>query len=37
MTVLLILLHAYPQDYRHLLTRPADPEVGVTTTDGGGW
>ena len=37
MTILLILLYAYAQDYRHLLTQPADPELGVTTTEDGGW
>lgn len=35
MTVLLVLLHAYAESiYR--LTVPADPEVGVTTSDAAG-
>lgn len=33
MIVVLALLHAYRQDYRHRLTQPADPELGVTTSD----
>lgn len=36
MTVLLVLLHAYREDYAHLLTQPADVEVGVSTSDAGG-
>jgi hypothetical protein len=28
------LIHAYSQDHRNLLTQPADPEIGVTTSDG---
>lgn len=36
MTILLLLIHAY-QQHRGLLTQPADPEVGVTTDDDGGW
>jgi hypothetical protein len=32
----LVRVYAYPADYRHLLTVPANPELGVTTTDAGG-
>lgn len=35
-TVKLTSLHAYLEDYRHLLTRAANPELGVTTSDDGG-
>jgi hypothetical protein len=29
-------VHAYPEDYQYLLTQPADPQIGVTTSDDGG-
>jgi hypothetical protein len=34
--VLLQLIHAY-REQPGPMTRPADPEVGVTTSDDGGW